>query len=118
MTGDGPAADEEGNVYLLTGNGTFDTELDRMRFPSQGDYGNAFVKIGITGNKLAVTDYFTMHDTVEQSSRTKTSARAVSSFSPTCRTLRENPPFSDRRGKRPDHLHRGSRLHGEVRCKS
>ncbi len=67
MTGDGPAADDEGNVYLLTGNGTFDTELDPNGFPSHGDYGNAFVKIAMTGDKLAVVDYFTMHDTVEQS---------------------------------------------------
>ena len=66
MTGDGPAADREGNVYLLTGNGTFDTKLDPEGFPSSGDYGNAFVKLGASANHLAVTDYFTMHDTVEQ----------------------------------------------------
>lgn len=67
MTGDGPAADEEGNVYLATGNGTFDTVLDANGFPSQGDYGNAFVKIAMREDKLAVVDYFTMHNTVEQS---------------------------------------------------
>jgi outer membrane protein assembly factor BamB len=67
MTGDGPAADEQGNIYLTTGNGTFDTALDANGFPSQGDYGNAFVKIAVKENKLAVVDYFTMHNTVEQS---------------------------------------------------
>lgn len=67
MCGSGPAADEAGNVYLLTGNGTFDTSLDDRGFPSQGDYGNAFVKIATEGGQLRVSDYFTMHDTVGQS---------------------------------------------------
>jgi outer membrane protein assembly factor BamB len=67
MSGSGPAADESGNVYLLTGNGTFDTTLNDDGFPSQGDYGNAFVKIAINGGRLRVIDYFTMHDTENQS---------------------------------------------------
>ncbi|MGH9692201.1 MAG: pyrrolo-quinoline quinone [Candidatus Acidiferrales bacterium] len=67
MTGDGPAADPAGNVYLLTGNGTFDTTLDPSGFPAQGDYGNAFVKLGMRGGRLSVIDYFTMHDTIAQS---------------------------------------------------
>jgi hypothetical protein len=66
MTGDGPAADPSGNVYLVTGNGTFDTALNSNGFPSHGDYGNAFVKLGMGTNRLAVVDYFTMHDTVAQ----------------------------------------------------
>lgn len=67
MSGSGPAADEAGNVYLLTGNGTFDTSLDDRGFPAQGDYANAFVKIALDGGNLRVADYFTMHDTVDQS---------------------------------------------------
>ncbi len=67
MSGSGPAADEQGNIYLLTGNGTFDTSLDDYGFPSRGDYGNAFVKLAMNAGKLRVTDYFTMHDTVDQS---------------------------------------------------
>ena len=67
MTGDGPAADEEGNVYLLTGNGTFDTTLDSEGFPFRGDFGNSFVKLTIRGNKLRVVDYFTMRNTVAES---------------------------------------------------
>jgi hypothetical protein len=67
MSGDGPAADSSGNIYLLTANGTFETSLDQNRFPSHGDFGNAFVKIAASGNKLSVTDYFTMHDTISES---------------------------------------------------
>jgi hypothetical protein len=67
MAGDGPAADSLGNIYLITGNGTFDTTLDGNGFPSQGDYGNAFVKISTTGNSLKVADYFTMSNTVTES---------------------------------------------------
>ncbi len=64
--GSGPAADTTGNVFLLTGNGTFDTTLTANGFPSQGDYGNAFVKIPTSGS-LAVSDYFTMSNTVSES---------------------------------------------------
>jgi outer membrane protein assembly factor BamB len=69
MTGDGPAADAAGNVYLLTGNGTFDTSLDSKGFPVLRDFGNAFVKLAMRGGKLAVIDYFTMYNTVEESER-------------------------------------------------
>ena len=69
MTGDGPAADDAGNTYLLTGNGTFDTSLDTKGFPSQGDFGNAFVKLTMRGGRLTVADYFTMHNTVQESER-------------------------------------------------
>ncbi len=67
-SGSGPAADADGNIYLLTGNGTFDTALDGSGFPSRGDFGNAFVKISTSG-ALAVQDYFTMHNTVAESDR-------------------------------------------------
>lgn len=64
--GSGPAIDAAGNVFLLTGNGTFDTALNAAGFPSGGDYGNAFVKIS-TGGALSVSDYFTMTNTVSES---------------------------------------------------
>ena len=69
MTGDGPAADEQGNIHLLTGNGTFDTRLDANGFPLLGDFGNAFVKLSWSRDQLVVTDYFTMHNTVAESSK-------------------------------------------------
>lgn len=67
MTGDGPAADEQGNIYLLTGNGTFDISLDAKGFPSRQNFGNAMVKLALHGSQLAVSDYFTMHNTVQES---------------------------------------------------
>ncbi len=64
--GSGPQADAAGNVYLPTGNGTFDTTLSGG-FPVKNDYGNAYVKISTNGGKLAVVDYFTMSNTVNES---------------------------------------------------
>jgi hypothetical protein len=64
--GSGPASDATGNVFLLTGNGTFDTTLNSSAFPSNSDFGNAFVKISTSGT-LAVADYFTMLNTVSES---------------------------------------------------
>ena len=68
MSGDGLAADTSGYVYLLMGNGTFDTTLNSNGFPSSSDYGNAFVKLSNTNNTLAVADYFTMYNTSSESS--------------------------------------------------
>jgi len=64
--GSGPAVDADGNLFLLTGNGTFDTELSSSGFPMHGDFGNAFVKIATAGT-LSVMDYFTMTNTVSES---------------------------------------------------
>jgi uncharacterized protein (TIGR03437 family) len=64
--GSGPAADANGNIYLLTGNGTFDAALNSSNFPARGDFGNAFVKIATSGPP-SVTDYFTMTNTVAES---------------------------------------------------
>jgi len=66
MSGAGPAADAAGNIYFLDANGTFDTKLDANGFPSNGDFGNAFIKLS-TANGLAVSDYFATFDTVNQS---------------------------------------------------
>ena len=66
MAGAGPAADSAGNIYLLDGNGTFDTTLDTNGFPRQGNFGNAFLRVS-TSSGLAVADYFATFDTVQQS---------------------------------------------------
>jgi outer membrane protein assembly factor BamB len=60
MSGGGPAADAAGNVYLLTGNGAFETTLDAGGFPDRGDFANSFLKLAGGNGSLAVTDYFTM----------------------------------------------------------
>jgi hypothetical protein len=66
QAGGGLAADSAGNIYALVANGTFDTTLDGSGFPSQGDYGNAFIKVSSAG-PLQVTDYFDMDNTVAES---------------------------------------------------
>jgi hypothetical protein len=57
------------NIFFLDGNGTFDTTLNKKGFPSKGDYGNGFLKVSATNNKLRVADYFNMFDTVSESGR-------------------------------------------------
>ncbi len=66
QTGAGMASDGT-YIYLLTGNGTFDTDLNASGFPAKGDYGNAFVKISPSTRKQPVADYFTMYNTVQES---------------------------------------------------
>ncbi|MGH8217760.1 MAG: pyrrolo-quinoline quinone [Steroidobacteraceae bacterium] len=67
MSGDGAAADASGNVYVLTGNGRFDTTLNASSFPQNGDYGNSFVKLTSSGGTLAVSDYFTLSNGIDES---------------------------------------------------
>jgi hypothetical protein len=67
MAGDGLAADSSSNIYFLDGNGTFDTTLDPNGFPTNHDFGNAFIKLSTTSNVLAVADYFNMSTTVTES---------------------------------------------------
>ena len=59
MAGAGLAADTSGNIYFLDANGDFDTTLNSSGFPSNGDFGNAFMKLSTTGG-LTVADYFEM----------------------------------------------------------
>jgi hypothetical protein len=68
MAGGGLAADAASNVYLLDGNGTFDAMLNGSGFPSQGNFGNAFLKLGTAGG-LTVADYFASSDTVTLSNQ-------------------------------------------------
>jgi hypothetical protein len=66
MAGAGLAADTSGNIYFLDANGDFDTTLNSSGFPSDGDYGNAFMKLS-TSSSLAVADYFEMDNGVSES---------------------------------------------------
>jgi len=50
----GPAVDADGNLYVPTGNGTFDAASGGR------DYGDSVLKLD--GSTLAIRDYFTPHD--------------------------------------------------------
>jgi len=52
----GPAADAQGNVYVPTGNGTFNAGSGGR------DYGDSVLKLALEGSNLAIRDYFTPHD--------------------------------------------------------
>jgi hypothetical protein len=54
--GTGPAADASGNIFISTGNGTFDADLDGQ------DYGDSIVKLTATGGALSVGDWFSPMD--------------------------------------------------------
>jgi hypothetical protein len=56
MSGANPAADSEGNIYLLSGNGDFNANNAGGR-----NYGDTFVKLGTSG-RLSVSDWFTPFD--------------------------------------------------------
>ncbi|CAN7254217.1 pyrrolo-quinoline quinone [Trinickia sp. LjRoot230] len=64
MSGSGMASDGT-SLFVVDGNGTFDTTLDARGMPSGGDFGNTFMKLS-TG-ALHVTDYFAMSNTVAES---------------------------------------------------
>jgi hypothetical protein len=68
MSGAGPAADANGNIFALDANGTFDSTLNPQGFPSQGDFGNAFLKIATTNKQLTVADYFEMFNQTAENS--------------------------------------------------
>jgi len=53
QSGQGPATDSAGNIYLMTGNGTFDADAGGQ------NYGSSFVKLSLEGNGLVVKDFFT-----------------------------------------------------------
>ena len=57
MSGAGPAADTNGNVFLITSNGTFDTTLASGK-PNNGDYGNGYLEIQSPNGAMTVYDYF------------------------------------------------------------
>ena len=63
MAGTAPAADTTGNIYVINGNGTFDTALSASGFPAQGDCGNCFAKLS-SGSPVKLLDYFTPSNTV------------------------------------------------------
>jgi len=76
QSGGSIASDDAGNLYLSTGNGTFDTTLDGNGFPAQQDYGDSILKLEVdptssptnqngNGWGLKVVDYFSPFNTQE-----------------------------------------------------
>jgi hypothetical protein len=53
MSGGAPAADDSNNLYLMTGNGTFDGDT------GGSDFGDSYLKLS---SGLSVMDWFTPHD--------------------------------------------------------
>lgn len=53
QSGQGPAADPDGNVYLMTGNGSFNGDNGGKNF------GNSFVKLRLERGAVQVKDFFT-----------------------------------------------------------
>jgi hypothetical protein len=51
-SGNGAASDSAGNLYVVTGNGTFTANSEGQ------DYGDSFVKLTQEGNSLSVKDFF------------------------------------------------------------
>jgi hypothetical protein len=70
MSGAAPAVDAAGNIYIIVGNGDFDSNLNNAGFPSLGDCGNCFVKISSTV-PLSLVDYFAPLNTVSESDADK-----------------------------------------------
>jgi hypothetical protein len=56
-SGTGISGDSNANLYIATGNGTFDT----TRIPST-ELGDSFVKLFLNGSSLIATDYFTPYN--------------------------------------------------------
>jgi len=51
--GSGPAVDENGSIYVVTANGTYD---------GGGDFGDSVLKMGWNGNVFGVLDFFTPYN--------------------------------------------------------
>ena len=56
MSGAGLSSDASGNVYLLSGNGTFDTSGNPI------DFGDSAVRLALGSSGLTVLDYFTPYN--------------------------------------------------------
>ena len=52
QSGQGPAADADGHIYVMTGNGSFDADRGGNK------YGDSFVKLKLEPSGLQVKDYF------------------------------------------------------------
>jgi hypothetical protein len=53
QSGNGPAADSSGNIFVTTGNGTFDADVGGI------DFGDSFLKLSTNAGGLTLVDFFT-----------------------------------------------------------
>ncbi len=53
QSGGGPSADSSGNIFVITGNGTFDADVAGM------DFADSFLKLSTSAGGLTVVDFFT-----------------------------------------------------------
>jgi hypothetical protein len=59
----GPAADKDGNVFVVTGNGEFDAATNGR------DFGDSVLKLGSQGQRLTLLDYFTASNQAQLNER-------------------------------------------------
>jgi hypothetical protein len=59
QSGNGPAADSSGNIYIATGNGAFDLNTGGR------DAGNSVLKLALQSGALVLEDYFTPSNTAD-----------------------------------------------------
>ena len=62
-SGAGMAADLFSNIFVLDANGSFDPTLNSSHFPSNGNYGNAFLRLS---SSLTVIDYFEEYNQAQE----------------------------------------------------
>jgi hypothetical protein len=60
MSGQGPSVDATGNIYLVTGNGTYRDDLGVLK-----DSGDSVLKLGLTGAAFTLLDWFSPSNRVE-----------------------------------------------------
>jgi hypothetical protein len=74
QSGSAVTVDAQGNLYIVTGNGSFDLALNSAGFPKSGDYGDSVIKLAVDPNSsashpnqngwgLRVVDYFSPSNT-------------------------------------------------------
>ena len=59
QSGGGPTVDERGFMYLVTGNGSVDTD---RKLAKHTEFGSSVLRFDIAGGKLAVADWFTPYN--------------------------------------------------------
>ena len=65
QSGQGPSADSDSNLYVMTGNGGFNPVQGANGFFTGSDLGNSFVKLKLIHGKFEVVDWFTPHNQVQ-----------------------------------------------------